>query len=111
MIEDGTEVYVITGLARAEADKEIGHIIDLNRVNYFSIADYLEGRPDVKVTWVDGMPWADETAWNRAKADFCHEEGIDVLFDDSESYASTFDNIATVYCQVHNPNRTIYKRI
>ncbi len=103
--DDSIEVYIISGLARAEAYKQIGHIIDLDRIKYFSIVDYLETRPDVEVKWIDGLPWADETAWNKEKADYCQEEGIDILFDDSEVYAKTFDGINTIYCQIHNPNR------
>jgi len=76
MIEDDdVEVHVISGLARAEAEGRIGHIVDLSKVNYFSIADYLEGRPDTKVTWIDGLPWADKTAWDNAKADYCQDVG------------------------------------
>ncbi|KKL27018.1 hypothetical protein LCGC14_2389350 [marine sediment metagenome] len=110
MIEDDdVEVHVISGLARAEAERRIGHIVDLSKVKYFSITDYLESRLDIEVKWIDGLPWSDETAWNNAKANYCQDEGIDVLFDDSPVYGKTFDNIATVYCQVRNPNRKTYK--
>lgn len=107
--DDEVEVHVISGLSRTEADEQIGHLIDLNRITkYFSIADYLESR-DVEITWIDGMPWADETIWNRAKADYCEEHKIDILFDDSHNYAPTFDNIDTIYCQIHNPNKKRYR--
>jgi len=109
---DDVEIYIISGLSRRDADGQIGHLVDLDRIDdehYFSIADYLEDRPDVEVTWKDGMPWADEEAWNRAKADYCDEEGIDILFDDSPIYAQYFDNIDTIFCQIHNPNRKRYK--
>lgn len=110
MIEDDdVEVHIISGLARAEAEGRIGHIVDLSKVNYFSIADYLESRADVEVKWIDGLPWADKTAWDNAKADYCQDMGIDVLFDDSPVYGKTFDNIPTVYCQVRNLNRKTYK--
>lgn len=110
MIEDDdVEVHIVSGLARAEAEGRIGHIVDLSKVKYFSITDYLESRPDVEVTWIDGLPWTDKTAWDNAKADYCRDVGIDVLFDDSPVYGETFDNIATVYCQVRNPNRKTYK--
>ncbi len=103
------EVHVISGLSRSEADEQIGHLIDLNRItSYFSIADYLESRDDVEVTWINGMPWADETAWNKAKADYCDEVGIDIMFDDSQSYVETFHNIKTIYCQIHNRDRIQY---
>ena len=109
LVECGVEVHVITGLAREEAEEQIGHLIDLDKVKYFSIADYLEERDDVEVTWIDGLPWADEKAWNNSKADYCAEQGIDMLFDDSPTYAQTFEGIETLYCQVHNPNRIRFR--
>jgi hypothetical protein len=104
------EVHVITGLARKTAEKEIGHLVDLDRIDgYFSITDHLESRPDIEVTWVNGLPWADEIAWNNAKADYCYENQIDILFDDSPVYADTFKDIDTVYVQIHNSNRKSFK--
>ena len=104
------EIHIITGLARAEADAAIGDLIDLSRVKYFSIADYLMDRPDVDVTWDEnGLPWADETAWNNAKADYCQAQDVDILFDDSPTYVKSFNNISTLYCQVHNPNRKQFR--
>ena len=108
--DDDVEIHVVSGLSKSEADEQIGHLIDLSKIaKYFSIADYLESRNDVEVTWIDGMPWADETIWNRAKADYCEENKIDILFDDSQSYVPTFDNIDTIYCQIHNPNKKRYR--
>lgn len=108
--DDDVEVHIVTGLPIVKAKKEIGHIIDLDRIDgYFSITDYLEDRPDIEVKWVNGLPWADEIAWNNAKADYCYENGIDILFDDSAIYADTFNDIDTVYCQIHNPNRKTFK--
>lgn len=111
LIDDPSiEIHVITGLARAEADDVIGELIDLSRVKYFSIADYLMDQPDVDVTWDEnGLPWADETAWNNAKANYCEAESIDILFDDSPAYIESFNNISTLYCQVHNPNRKRFR--
>lgn len=110
-IEDpDVEVHIVTGTLRENAEKEVGHIIDLDRIDgYFSIAEYLEGRPDIEVKWVNGLPWADEIAWNNSKADYCYENGIDILFDDSPVYIDTFNDIDTIYCQVHNPNRKTFK--
>lgn len=110
-IEDpDVEVHIITGTIRANADKEIGHLIDMDKIDgYFSITEYLEDRPDVEVKWINGLPWADEIAWNNAKADYCYEHSIDILFDDSPIYSETFVDIDTIYCQVHNPNRQTFK--
>jgi len=104
------EVHIVTGATRERTEEEIGHLIDLSRLDgFFSITEHLESRPDIKVKWIDGLPWADETAWNNAKADYCYEHGIDILFDDSPIYAPTFNDIDTVYCQIHNPNRKRFK--
>lgn len=110
-IEDpDVEVHIVTGLSRISAVEEIGHIIDLDKIDgYFSITDHLVSRPDIEVKWINGLPWADENAWNNAKADYCYENGIDIMFDDSPIYVDTFNEIDTIYCQVHNPNRKKFK--
>jgi hypothetical protein len=110
-IEDpDVEVHVITGLSKESAPKEIGHLIDLDRIDgYFSIADYLVMRPDVEVSWIDGLPWSGEVAWNEAKAIYCYENQIDILFDDSPIYSETFKDIDTIYVQIHNEDRKSYK--
>ena len=108
--DDGVEVHIVTGATRERSEEEIGHLIDLNRIDgFFSITEHLEGRPDVEVKWINGLPWADEVAWNNAKADYCYEQGIDILFDDSPIYAKTFEGIDTVYCQIHNVDRKSFK--
>ena len=104
------EVHIVTGLTEERAEEEIGHLIDLSRIDgYFSVADCLVSRPDVVVEWVNGLPWADAEAWNNAKADYCYRKSIDILFDDSPVYGPTFDDIETIYVQVHNPNRQRFK--
>lgn len=104
------EVHIVTGLTESLAEEQVGHLFDLSKIDgYFSIADHLESRPDIEVKWIDGLPWADEIAWNTAKADYCYENQIDILFDDSPVYVDTFNEIPTVYAQIHNPNRKRFK--
>lgn len=102
------EIHVISGLASAEVEEQIGHLVDLSKVKYFSIVDYLTEQ-GAMVEWKDGLPWADKEEWNRAKATYCQEQGIDIILDDSPTYAKYFDDIDTIYCQVHNNNRKRYK--
>jgi len=110
MSDDNVEVHIVTGATLERTKEEVGHLINLDRIDgFFSITEHLESRPDVEVKWIDGLPWADETAWNSGKADYCYENQIDILFDDSPIYADTFAEIDTVYCQVHNPNRKTFK--
>ena len=103
------EVHVISGLECKHVENEIGHLIDLSKIDkFFSVTDYLVEK-GAKVTWVDGMPWADEEEWNEAKAAYCRLVGIDVLFDDSPVYVPYFNHIDTIYCQIHNPGRKKFK--
>lgn len=110
-IEDpDVEVHIVTGLTETKAEEQIGHLFDLSKIDgYFSIADCLVSRDDVEVEFINGLPWADEKAWNNAKADYCYRKGIDIIFDDSPVYAPTFDDIDTIYCQIHNPKRKRFK--
>lgn len=105
-VEDpNAEVHVISGLESRHLEKEIGHLIDLSKVDcFFSVTDYLVEK-GANVTWIDGMPWADEEEWNQAKAAYCRLKQIDLLFDDSPIYAPYFNHINTIYCQIHNPHR------
>ena len=106
--DDNCEVHVISGLQGNYLEEEIGHLIDLTQIdNFFSITDYLIEK-GAHIEWKDGLPWADEEEWNMAKAAYCRKEGIDVLYDDSPKYASYFDHIDTIYCQIHNPHRRVF---
>jgi hypothetical protein len=98
------EIHIITGLSKHEAPDQIGHLVDLSKVKYFSIVDYLISN-DVPVRWKYGRPWADDDEWNQAKAIYCVDNEIDIIIDDSPTYAKYFDNIDTIYCQIHNINR------
>jgi len=108
--DTSVEVHIVTGSTRERADKELNGLLDLTLVDgFFSITDHLQARPDIEVKWINGLPWADEKAWNNAKADYCYENQIDILFDDSPIYGPTFDKIDTIFCQVHNPFRESFK--
>lgn len=99
------EVHVISGLETKNLEREIGHLIDLSKIDhFFSVTDYLVEKGS-NVKWINGMPWADEEEWNMAKAAYCRKVGIDVLFDDSPVYVPYFNHIDTIYCQIHNPHR------
>lgn len=98
------EVHVITGLKLIDIQKEIGHLIDLSKVKYFSVVDHLTEK-GVEIDWVDGLPWADTKEWDNAKAEYCEREQIDIVFDDSPYYGVTFESINTTYCHVQTTKR------
>ena len=106
---EDVEIHVLSGLEEKYLEDQIGHLIDLDKItHFFSVTDHLVAT-GATVEWKDGLPWADDESWNRAKTEYCDEVGIDVLFDDSPVYAKYFDKSKTVYCQIHNTQRKRYK--
>jgi hypothetical protein len=99
-IKNGHDVYICTGAMKTA--EVVTQLMDLGIVwNYFfSISDYLI--KEVKhVEFEDANNhWFDDEDWNRAKADFCEREGIEIHFDDSEVYEKYFENIPTRYVRM-----------
>lgn len=104
---DDVEVHIITGHRRDSEIEEKLEKLGVKFDKYFSIVDYLESKGD-EVTWKGKLPFANKTEWDRAKADYCEREEIDILFDDSPIYGSYFSGISTVFSQVINPERKKY---
>ncbi|MFW6219685.1 MAG: hypothetical protein ACOC33_02450, partial [bacterium] len=98
LIEKGHKVYIITGsMQTVEVEqnlKELGIVY----TDFFSISDYLINKGE-KVTFSNpDNPWFESDVWNRVKAEFCENEGIDFHFDDSIEYAEHFINSIFVLC-------------
>ena len=111
LVEAGHEVYIITGLKEDEKSAKL--LKDLDVVyhhTYYSIVDDLESQ-GVEIEWRDGLPYADKTKWEEAKALFCQREGIDIIFDDSVRYRDKFDElgVSTLFNLVHNKQRIEYQ--
>ncbi len=106
---DTVEIHIITGLARADAEKLIGHLVPLDELHYYSIVDNLVSR-GVVVDWIDGLPYANKSDWDEAKAIYCRENDIDFMLDDSPTYGQYFNDpdVRTIFCQVYNPKRKQY---
>jgi len=95
-------LYIISGQLY---DKNMQETLDwagLKDYRYFSITQELLDKDPNLITWIDGKPWADDDVWNRVKADICHREGIDVIYDDSPIYGEYFRDIKTLYVEVQN---------
>lgn len=102
------EVHIITGNAYTDKIKDQLDKLGVQYEYFFSITDELA--KDGLIEWRDGYPWCDDNeVWDKAKAEYCKKNNIDLLLDDSEKYGSYFDKIDTVYCQIHNPSRKLYK--
>lgn len=85
LVDNGHEVHIITG---SRIKEEIKHLENYN-VSYthlFSITDHHTNKGTV-VTWDDkGEPHLDPYLWDKTKAEYCKEAGIDLHFDDSDTY-------------------------
>ena len=104
LFNDGAEVHVITGVKRDDAiEKQLAQA-GIQYTHYFSIVDSLEAQDAIR--WEDGLPYADDAKWNVAKRDYCDEQGIDFMIDDSPIYRETFHNIGTTYLHLINNSIT-----
>lgn len=107
----GHEVHIITGQKKDDATEEMLRSLGVTYSHYFSIVDFTEEKYGKDfVEWDEkGLPHVPSHVWNPTKAIYCRNNNIDILFDDSPQYAGFFNDIDTLYCQVINPNRKIYK--
>ena len=103
------EIYIISG---QPLDAEMQDFLDeYNLTNwyhhYYGIESYLlekgvhtpEERPD-------GKFWPDEI-WDPVKAQICKDEEIDMIFDDSPTYAVAFKDVATHYNLVIDKTKSL----
>jgi len=100
LLLDGHEIHIITGAAMSKAKKDlrsIGMVEGINYTKIFSITEQLISE-DIPVVWKNSNnPMFPDEAWNKAKAIYCEETGIDIHFDDSDIYGMYFK---TPYAQV-----------
>lgn len=97
--KDGGEVHIVTGSKR---DKNIESLLEREGImftHYFSIVTHLE-ETGTHIDWRNGLPYADEDRWNFAKSEYCKEQDIDLMFDDSSVYLETFSDIETTFLHV-----------
>lgn len=83
------EVHVITGSLDTPKLHEQLKGYGLSYTHIFSIASHYEA---LKKVWYDdcGNPWTEASLWDRAKAEYCAREKIDLHIDDSEFYGQYF---------------------
>ena len=84
--EQGHRVFIITGgQGRPELFEQLTEY-DIHYDEFFSITDYHLNN-GTEVTFADPLnPWMDAEVWNRTKGDYCRENKIDILIDDTKEY-------------------------
>ena len=101
-------IYIISGQPLDDEMSEFLDEYDLTNYydHYFSIETYLL---DLNKPYTDdgsGKFFGDKV-WNSVKAQICHDERIDMIFDNSVTYAETFKNVNTVYSLVIEKNKSL----
>jgi len=94
LIEEGKEVWVVSGPPTREIEAELfklGFLPGQHYTKVESVVDFLTRKrvkmwQDEKNTW-----WASEEDWWSSKAKICEENEIEVMFDNSGKYAPYFD--------------------
>jgi hypothetical protein len=85
LVDNGHEVHIITG---AKIENELPFLKE-NTISYthlFSITDY-HIEKGTEITWDEkNNPHLETYAWDKAKAEYCKKENIDIHFDDSDIY-------------------------
>lgn len=91
LVNSGNEVHILTGRTINKRFLEKLNNYGIRYTHLFSIVDYHQkiGTP---IHWADNdNPWIDDETWNKTKADYCKEHGIQLMLDDSSEYAQYFE--------------------
>jgi hypothetical protein len=110
LVAAGHEVHVVTGKIQDAEETKMLEDAGIKFTHWFSVARYHEEKGEHEVRWVNGDPWMDDEVWNRTKAQYCHEQGIRMLFDDSPFYGQYF-NEDTIFLLQRDPQRARFWEI
>lgn len=85
LVDNLHEVHVITG---AKIDHDIKYLKKhkIHFTHLFSITDHHSNKGTPIVWDKNGDPHFDAYTWDKTKAEYCKEQGIDLHFDDSDTY-------------------------
>ena len=109
LYSDDHTIFIISGQPLDEEMEEFlfKHNLTHWYHHYYGIESYLIEHG--KYPWEDrkeGKFWPDEI-WDPVKAQICENEGIDMIFDDSPTYAVAFRNVATHYNLVIDKTKSL----
>ena len=93
-IDKGHEIHIISGGINKE-EQEILRKHKVKHTQIFSMVHYFDGLGEVTY-FNDGTFQVDDELWNKVKAEYCQEYGIDIMIDDSPRYGKHFQ---TPYCR------------
>ena len=88
-VEAGHEVHIIIGLRQKEIEPELEKL-GIRWTHFFSMTDYHEGRGTPMTYGPKNNPWMNKDDWERTKGDYARNVGLDIHFDDSNTYGKYF---------------------
>ncbi len=98
--EQGFKIYIISG----GPYQKVKDYLDAHEIKYdsiFALVDYFAAQG--KVTYGEnGRFEVEEDLWNRAKAEYCREHGINIQIDDSPEYGVAF---STPFCHYNSEKK------
>lgn len=90
VVDNGGEVHIITGNMKTEEIFATLFEYGIVYTHFFSVSDKLL-EEDKATHWTSpDDPWFEAEEWNGAKANYCKENQIDLMIDDSEEYGKYF---------------------
>ena len=94
----GGEVHIITGARYDTFERQCKELdVYVPYTNFFSISDYhIDIGTPVDLTDT-GFPKMDTMIWDKTKANYCREHGIDLMIDDSPHYGKHFTTPYMLY--------------
>lgn len=109
MFDYGHEIFIISG---QPYDAEMVELLEKHDLidwfhTYDSVETYLLDTGEFEYEIVDdGKFWPDHI-WDPVKAKICEEHGIDMIFDNSPSYAAEFKKVATHFNLVIDKTKSL----
>lgn len=109
LFHDGHMIYIVSG---QPLDAEMREFLRTNGLDkcyhrYRSIETYLLERDTPYTHDGKGGKHFEGKYWNHIKAEICKEEDIDMIFDNSVTYAESFKNIRTVFSLVIDKTKSL----
>ncbi len=95
----GDEIHVITGGSEQEVVSNLKNW-NIPYSKIFSIPDYYKAKGEV-IYFADGAYKIPDDLWDKAKAEYCNLEGINMHIDDSQEYIKWF---TPPYCRDDGKN-------
>ena len=95
LVSCGHEVHIVTGPRFSKVEPLLKEH-DIAWTHFFSIVEDEEKKGVTEIVWdKKGDPFMDFNVWDRAKAAYAKEQGLDLHIDDSSKYSEYFSKLGS----------------